>query len=114
MNTVVIDTSLKKLEDITATLLQKIDLVSYEELSTFADERELLVQRIIDSQEFISSEHVTRLKELKEYDQVILFKMEDFKNEASKWLSKQGAIREQKNAYGASYNVDSFFVDHKK
>ncbi|NUU60929.1 hypothetical protein [Paenibacillus agri] len=113
MNTV-IDTSLKQLEDITAILLQRIDLVSYEELSTFADERELLVQHITDSQESISSGHVTRLKELQKYDQVILSKMEEYKNEASKWLSRQGAIREQKNAYGASYNVDSFFVDHKK
>ncbi|MBT2291618.1 hypothetical protein J7E73_21315 [Paenibacillus albidus] len=109
-----IDNSIKQLEEITAALIQRLDLVGYEELAVFAEQRETLVYQIIESQELISNEHSLRLTKLGEYDQFILSRMEGFKNEASNWLSKQGAIREQKNAYGASYNVDSFFVDHKK
>ncbi len=110
----ILDNLLKQLEDLTATLLQRIDLVTYEELAVFTDKRELLVHQIIESQELLSKEHSQRLTKLGEYDSIILSQMESYKNEASKWLSKQGAIREQRNAYGASYNVDSFFVDHKK
>lgn len=103
-----------QLEAITATLLQNIEQSSYEELAAFSDQRELVVIQIIESEEVISYEHNKRLTRLGEYDQLILSKMQGYKNEASTWLSKQGAIREQKNAYGAAYNADSYFVDHKK
>ncbi|NOU79243.1 hypothetical protein GC101_10160 [Paenibacillus sp. LMG 31459] len=103
-----------QLEAITASLLQNIEQASYPELAAFSEQREQIVQQMLESKEVLSNEHNERITRLGEYDQLILSKMQGFKNEASTWLSKQGAIREQKNAYGAAYNVDSFFVDHKK
>ncbi|MFF2912227.1 hypothetical protein [Paenibacillus sp. NPDC057934] len=109
-----IDKHLGQLEEITFALLQRVELVHYEELEAFSEKREMLVHQIIDCREFITDEHKQRLLELGKYDQVVLSKMESFKNEASKWLTKQGSIREQKNAYGASYSTESYFIDHKK
>ncbi|MEK3772577.1 hypothetical protein MKY14_29065 [Paenibacillus sp. FSL R5-0887] len=103
-----------QLETITASLLQSIEHASYEDLAVFSEQRELIVLQMIELEEVLSNDHYKRLTRLGEYDQLILSKMQCFKNEASTWLSKQGAIREQKNAYGAAYNVDSFYVDHKK
>jgi hypothetical protein len=110
----VVDISIAQIEEITANLIQRIHLVDYEELANFAEQRELLVHSIIQNQELVSDGHRQRILALKSYDEIILSKMEDYKIEASKWLSKQGSIREQKNAYSATYSLDSYFVDHKK
>ncbi|WP_438348852.1 hypothetical protein ACP8HI_25245 [Paenibacillus sp. FA6] len=103
-----------ELEELTAALVQRIEQVDYEELTAFTERREQLVHQIGISQRVLTVEDKQRLRNLGEYDETILSKMSSLKLEASEWLLKQEAVKEQKNAYGAGYSVESMFIDDKK
>lgn len=103
-----------ELEELTARLIQRIVQVDYEEFTVFSERREQLVHQLIVNQEVLTVADKQRLRKIMEYDEVILSTMTSLKQEASEWLLKQGAVKEQRNAYGAGYSVESMFIDHKK
>jgi len=102
-----------QLDSLTTTLVQKIENVSYEELALFSDQREQLILSIQGTGEILNGILRQRLQKLSSFDSIILSRMNDFKYEASEWLSKQGAIKEQKNAYNSNYIANSMFFDQK-
>lgn len=102
-----------ELEDTTLTLLQQIDRVNYEELLSFAEKREALVNIIISFKENLVDQDRKRLKDLFKYDTVIMARMEHFKREASEWLLNRETIKDQRMAYNAGYTPDSMFFDRK-
>ncbi|MGF7050602.1 hypothetical protein J2T13_005152 [Paenibacillus sp. DS2015] len=103
-----------ELEELTAALLQRIEEVGYEELAMFSEQRARIILHMEQDQAVFAAEDEERLRKLCGYDEVILSTMNSLKQEASEWLLKQGAIKEQKTAYGANYDMESLFVDHKK
>jgi len=109
-----IDEQITELEEMTTTLIKRLKLVDYEELTAFTERREQLVHKMQMGQEDLTVEHKQRLRKLIEHDEVILSTMNSLKQKAGEWLLKQESVKEQKNAYGASYTVESMFIDHKK
>ncbi|MFE4712070.1 hypothetical protein ACFRAM_14470 [Paenibacillus sp. NPDC056722] len=102
-----------QLEQITLQLIESIDQSTSEQLAEFAELREQLVFSIEESNDSLTTELKHRISTLSEFDHIILSKMNQFKQDASDWLSKQGAIKVQKNAYNSSYAVNSMFIDWK-
>lgn len=103
-----------ELEFMTKQLVQNIQEASYEELLAFAEHRESLAQQIIRYKDQLQLQDTSRLLQLQNYDEVILSRMGQLKLEASNWLFKRGAIRDQRSAYDSRYTPDSMFFDHKK
>ncbi|AOZ93242.1 hypothetical protein [Paenibacillus crassostreae] len=110
----IINEQVSELEELTTTLIQRIEQVDYEEFVTFSERREQLVHQLEMSQGDLTSEDKQRLRKIIESDEVILSTMNALKQQASEWLLNQGAVKEQKNAYDSGYTVESMFIDHKK
>lgn len=104
---------ISQLENATLSLVSRINEVDYEELLSFAEQREELVERIISLMESFADQDRNRLKDLTKYDSMILDRMEHFKSEASQWLLNRGTIKDQRSAYNSSYTPDSMFFDRK-
>ncbi len=111
MNT--IHHEIEQLEQLVLNLVKKIGQIHFGELVTFTDEREKIIQLIMENQESLTKEDKNRLRKLSKFDAGILSKMDYFKLEASQWLLKRGLIQEQKSAYNASYTPESIFFDRK-
>jgi hypothetical protein len=105
---------IQKLYELTLLVVDRLDDITYEELADFANNRLDMVSRIELCKEQLKEEDKEIIRQLMNFDTKILAKMDAYKNEASEWLLKQGAIRDQKMAYNSSYTPDSLFFDHKK
>ncbi|WP_178023367.1 hypothetical protein [uncultured Paenibacillus sp.] len=103
-----------RLEQLTEKLVQRIDQVSYEELAAYADQREALANQIVLQKNSLQDEDKQKIRSLSEFDEVILAKMEHFKNEAGDWLLRRGTIKNQRSAYNMDYTPESMFFDRKK
>lgn len=105
---------LKMLYELTLALVDNLDQVTYEDLVAFTDERYELVKKIQPFKDELHQEEKELIKQINSTDYVIMERIEFFKREASEWLLKQVAIREQRLAYNANFSPDSMFFDHKK
>ncbi|WP_315793796.1 hypothetical protein [Paenibacillus sp. BIC5C1] len=104
---------INQLFDMTIRIVDQIDDIEYEELTSFVDQRESLVGLIMSNNSKLDEFDKNKVKQLMKYDDVFLNKMLSLKNEAASWLNKQGSIRVQKNAYSSNYASDSLFFDRK-
>lgn len=102
-----------QLFDLTLHIIDQIGDIGYEDLAAFADQRESLVKTMMSNHTEFNESDKIKIKQLMDYDHIIINKMLSLKNEASNWLNKQGSIRVQKNAYSAHYAPDSLFFDTK-
>ena len=98
---------------LTEKLVERIGLVEYEELEHFSKEREELVTCIAEVREQLLEEDLAKLRKLGDHDHCILSRMEFFRDEASQWLRKKGAITVQKSAYTSSFTTDGMFFDRR-
>ncbi|OME85868.1 hypothetical protein BK122_03080 [Paenibacillus pabuli] len=105
---------LMKLTLLTDQIVDRLSEVTYEELESFTGERELLVQQLLVLQEKPTEEEKEQIVSILNYDSLIKSRMEFFKNEASDFLEKQGAIKAQQVAYQTNYIPDSLFIDDRK
>ncbi|MBM6384365.1 MAG: hypothetical protein JSY10_10305 [Paenibacillus sp.] len=103
-----------KLALLTVQMVDRLSEVTYEELESFTGERELLVQQLLFLQEKPTEEEKEQIVSILSYDSLIKSRMEFFKNEASDFLEKQGAIKAQQVAYQTTYIPDSLFIDDRK
>lgn len=104
---------INELELLTAEIVRSIDQIEYEQLAAFSEQREQLVFSIESQKGLLTTEYKLRLRKLSEFDEIILSKMEYYRQNASDWLEKQGAIKVQKNAYTSQYAANSLFFDQK-
>ncbi|MET3548126.1 hypothetical protein ABID47_004754 [Paenibacillus favisporus] len=103
-----------ELELLTSGIVDRLDDVSYEELSRFSDRRAELVNQMVGAGLVLNEEDKQRLHSLSAHDGAILNKMRLYKKEASEWLFRQGNIKEQRSAYHAGFTPESFFFDKRK
>ncbi|MFE6074313.1 hypothetical protein ACFVQB_07540 [Paenibacillus sp. NPDC057886] len=103
-----------KLTLLTDQMVAKLSEVTYEELENFTGEREVLVQQLLVLQEKPTEDEKDQIVSILSYDPLIKSRMEFFKNEASNFLEKQGAIKAQQVAYQTAYIPDSLFIDDRK
>ncbi|MWV46614.1 hypothetical protein GRF59_23685 [Paenibacillus sp. HJL G12] len=99
---------------LTKDIVERLDRVEYEELALFSDKREDIVHKIEALKTHLSSENKLELRNLCQFDQAILSRMNHLKQEAGDWLLRQGTIKVQKSAYQADYAPESMFFDSKK
>jgi hypothetical protein len=102
-----------RLCQLTDELVLRLELVGYEELEQFANVREELVTIITASSEQITEQDLIKLRKLGTYDENILSRMKQLRDEASQWLQKQGAISVQKSAYTNAFTTDGMFFDRR-
>ncbi|MCK6075675.1 hypothetical protein [Paenibacillus silvae] len=101
------------LYDLTLQVIHRLDVINYEEMASFVDQRESLVNNMKADGIQLNESDKAKVEQLLEYDQILINKMSLLKNEAASWLNKQGTIRVQKNAYSSNYAPDSLFFDMK-
>ncbi|MCM3128286.1 hypothetical protein ACFQ3J_18300 [Paenibacillus provencensis] len=104
---------LDQLETQAASIVNRLEQITFEELERFTEEREELVNLMQVHSTQINTASKDRIKVLLDYDTAILAKMNLFKLEASDWLNRKATIKEQRTAYNNNYTPDSMFFDHK-
>lgn len=109
-----IENILMELVLLTNQLVDKLSDVTYEELVSFTEERERLVQKLVNIDEKPTDYEKKQILSILHQDSLIKSRMEFFKSEASIFLEKQGAIKAQQEAYQALYKPESLFYDNRK
>ncbi|WP_341279870.1 hypothetical protein [Paenibacillus sp. FSL H8-0537] len=101
--------SLQSLYDQTLYIAEHIQEASYEELVELADFRTEIVNKLQQTQ--VSEEMKAVIRLIGEYDDTILKRMQELKDEAATSLNKIKLHRMQKQKYEQAYNAESYFVD---
>lgn len=107
---------ISQLESTTNYILINLYDLSYEQLESFTEVRQEIVDQLIEhfSQEQANEHEKDIINSLLEKDQEILARMNMLRVEAQDWLHKRGQAKVQRNAYEAGYTPDSFLMDRKK
>ncbi|WP_028551013.1 hypothetical protein [Paenibacillus sp. UNC451MF] len=111
------DKSLDELLQMTQQLASKLETVGYEEIVEFVNIREELVlniQKQYENHKLDKSYLDHALVSILSYDDQILYRMQQLKNEASDNLNKMTTAKQQKSSYEAKYAPESMFFDKKK
>ncbi|OAB37684.1 hypothetical protein PMSD_08995 [Paenibacillus macquariensis subsp. defensor] len=110
------DKLIYELEEMSQALIPRLDRVSFEELSGFADQRQHLIDSIAKGlkEQALNVEQKERLKNVMQSDAIIRGRMEALRDEASDWLLQRGQAKVQRNAYESVYSADSILMDRKK
>ncbi|QWU15863.1 protein FliT [Paenibacillus sophorae] len=105
-----------QLDQLTKGIISILHETSYEELESFVEERQRIVDAIGD--EAVScqptSEQKQEIRRIMEHDSEILARMNTLRLEAQDWLQKRNQAKAQRSAYEAGYTPDSILMDRKK
>lgn len=110
------DELIHSLEKLSIEISNKLDEISYEELETFVENR----QKLIDSIEgkIVSCQTTPEQREvisrIMKYDNAILARMNSLRSDAQDWLYKRNQAKTQRSAYDSMYTPDSILMDRKK
>ncbi|RUT33262.1 hypothetical protein EJP77_06300 [Paenibacillus zeisoli] len=110
------DNVITSLRALTESVVIRLQMISYEELDSFIEERQHLIDEL-NQLKLTSPFNPAQQKELQDIvqaDSVILARMAALKAEAADWLQHRGQVRTQRNAYEASYTPDSILLDRRK
>ena len=109
------DNALERLEQLTQSVISRLDEVGFEDLAEFVEQRERLIHEIqqseIGPEMYVFREKVQMLLE---QDSAILNKMERLKEEARQGMNQMHAAKKRRSAYDGKYIADSVFFDKKK
>jgi len=105
---------LNELKQLTSQMIERLSLITDDELLIFIDQRGMLIERMEAYRQHVTEEDKIIIAEIASVDPLILRKIEQFKSEAGGWLERQGTIKLQQHAYHHAHITDSFFVDHRK
>ncbi|WNS42671.1 flagellar protein FliT [Paenibacillus sp. MMS20-IR301] len=110
------DNLLQELEHLTKTIYSRLMLATPEELETFVEQRQKLVDNIGQEVEKCQPTPAQKdvIRRIMEHDQAIIARMNAHRLEAQDWLQKRGQAKIQRNAYEAGYTPDSILMDRKK
>ncbi|MFB5266721.1 hypothetical protein ACE41H_07970 [Paenibacillus enshidis] len=98
----------------TNQIAARLSEVTYQELEIFTQHREELVQQLLELQFKPTEDQKKQIASILSYDPEIKSRMEFFKNEAARFLERQGAIKTQQAAYQQMYIPGSLFFDNRK
>jgi len=104
------------LEQLTNTMIDRLDTVSYEEIEQFVEER----QKVIDMIElWVQSDTLTkqqkeRIQLLLQHDSSIVNRMQILMDEAREWLQQRNMAKAQRNVYDSEYSSESVLMDRFK
>ncbi|WP_245699803.1 hypothetical protein [Paenibacillus glacialis] len=101
----------------TESIINKLSVVTFEELSDFVDQRQLLIDQLkllMESDEVLTSSNKDRIQNITKQDTCISNRMMELKIEAQDWLQQRNQAKVQRSAYEAGYSQDSILMDRKK
>ncbi|CAH1209564.1 hypothetical protein PAECIP111892_03252 [Paenibacillus auburnensis] len=110
------DELIRTLDQLTREMLGRLQEATYEELVSFVEERQKLVDSIAEQVELRPSSPAQKqeINRILEHDNVLLDRMNALRVEAQDWLMKRNQAKTQRNAYEAKYAPDSILMDRKK
>ncbi|ETT41080.1 hypothetical protein C161_00445 [Paenibacillus sp. FSL R5-192] len=109
------DELITDLEELTQELMLQLEEVDSDELERFVNKRQFIIDSMLGQENRQATlPQQARLQKIMEYDHAILIRMNSLKIEAKDWLIQRNQAKVQKNAYEASYAVDSIIVDTKR
>lgn len=110
------DELILKLEDLTQSIVSRLNQSSYEEMSSFVEQRQVLIDSINEwiSNGLVSSSQKHRLASLLQIDALILGRLNTLKEEAGNWLQQRGQAKVQRNVYDSGYTPDSILMDRRR
>lgn len=110
------DDLILSLKQLTQAILECLPETSYEELESFVEERQSLVDSIAEEAAICRATPAQKqeINRILEQDNVILDRMNALRLEAQNWLQKRNQAKVQRSAYEAGYTPDSFLMDRKK
>ncbi|SFF38549.1 hypothetical protein SAMN04487969_14328 [Paenibacillus algorifonticola] len=97
----------------TKQLVEHLDHSESDELLALIELREDVINQL-ESGILVSEEQKQLLREIGEFDEVLLTKMHFFKDEASQGLNKINNNRLQKQVYEQAYASESYFIDRRE
>ncbi|WP_138496168.1 hypothetical protein [Paenibacillus pinistramenti] len=104
---------LQRLYMTTSRLAENINEATTTDLERLVFQRQVVVNKINNSNGLTEQEKEIAAQ-LKQFDEIIVGRMEQLKNEAAQGLKKIRISQLQKNSYNAAYTVGSSFFDSKK
>ncbi|NQX47201.1 flagellar protein FliT [Paenibacillus tritici] len=110
------DNLLQELEELTRAMNYQLEDTTYEELETFVEQRQKIVEAIGEEVENCQMTPAQKdlLRRILEHDPAIMARMNAHRLEAKDWLQKRNQAKIQRNAYETAYTPDSFLMDRKK
>jgi hypothetical protein len=104
-----------KLANLTLQCVDKLNIISYEELQQFLLIRESLILELqrMEIPSEVGASFRDQVAEILKHDEAILAKMNSFKESAGIQVARMTASRKQKDAYQSQYS-ESYFFDKKK
>ena len=110
------DNLIQLLDQYTRNLTDRLYETTYEEIETFVEKRQELVNKI--GVLVVSCQPTDAQKQeigrIMEWDSEILARMNALRLEAQDWLYKRNQAKAQRNAYETAYTPDSFLMDRRK
>jgi hypothetical protein len=110
------DNLIQQLDQLTIEIVECLHEASYEELETFVEVRQKLVDAIavavVSCQP--TSAQKQEIRRILERDSAILARMNALRLEAQDFLQKRNQAKAQRSAYEAGYTPDSILMDRKK
>jgi hypothetical protein len=105
-----------RLKQLTEQLVCEIDTVTYEQIDSFIEAREVVITNIkqSESERLFTDQDKEHLTGVLAFDPIIQKRITYLKDEASQGLAKLSIARNQKVKYAPDYQPDSIFFDKKK
>nr|WP_154959342.1 hypothetical protein [Paenibacillus xylanexedens] len=99
----------------TEDIIERIEETSYEELESFVEERQILIDTILLKSESspLNAEQKNEVHRILAYDSILLQRMNLLRLEAQDWLQKRNLAKKQRNVYEAAYAPDSMLMDRR-
>ena len=106
---------LLQLKQLTVEMMDKLDRATAEDFVQFVEKREIYIQKVreMEPEQADREKYAQLVKEILQYDQPIMARMNELKQEASAELIKIGQSRVQKQAYNMNYAAESAFIDRR-
>lgn len=112
------DELVSELEQRTEQALAELTTMDIEQLSSYMEQRWVLMQALIDASEGASPRDKEKFKDriqaIVSLDPIFFQKLTKFRDQARSQLTKIDNGKTQKNAYDNQYDGDSYFFDKKK
>lgn len=117
------DKALLRLKELSAKIAPRLAEATMDEILDFIQEREELIDQLKDSyspdlnaDDRKAGDHPYRslVEEIGRYDEPIMARMMELKQEAIEGLARFDQSRMQRNAYEAAYSTESAFIDRRR
>ena len=105
---------LARLLEATASLSERIDNADMDQLLQLIQLRDETTAFLQPYAGRLSNEEKQLIRDINSYDDVILRRMNELKEQASAELASLKKAAIQKNAYSSAYSVGSYFFDKRK